>query len=189
MIRSIKIFLVLLTCSNSFAYCQKRDTLRNEFPNYRNNVFAEAGGALWYTIGYEHVLYSFKKLPFELYANASFSYMPNGGQFFTNPTLGLTYGRKHQVDLEIRGLVAWNLGVPISSWQDELRAKREGRNFILPAETASSVGIGYRFVFLNGRLMIRAKPLYQFKYDFAVDRFDLSRFWFNVGVAYKFGKR
>ncbi len=167
---------------------QPQDTLKSGYSSYMNNVFVEAGGALWYGIGYERTLHSFNKLPFEIYTNASFSYYPNVWQLFTNPGIGFTYGRKHQVDFEIRGLVAWNLGVPISSWSSELDAKREGRNSILPAETASSIGIGYRVVLIRGRLLLRAKPLYQFKYDLVLKEFTLSRFWFSVGIGYKFGK-
>jgi len=164
------------------------DTLLPSEASRNNNVFIEAGGALWYAIGYERTLHSFKKHPFAIYTNMDFSYYPKTRLIYSNPGIGVTYGRQHQVDLEIRGLVEWQLGVPLKTWSNELEAKREGRNFILPAETASSIGIGYRVILLNNRLLIRAKPLYQFKYDLVLEKFTLSRFWFSVAVGYKFGK-
>jgi hypothetical protein len=181
-------FSLMLFITQSFGQVKNDSLLTVETTRYYNSFFVEIGSFDWYAVGYECRIHEFKKLPFGVYSNVDFSY-DRLRLIHTGFGLGLTYGKKHQVDFELTGILEWRLDIPLSSLGSELEAKYDGRDFALPIETVSSIGVGYRVQLLKNRLMLRAKPLYLFKYDFVGKGFTYSRFWFSVGIGYQFGKR
>lgn len=163
-------------------------TLKKEQIGFKNNLYFEVGGALWYSLGYERKLIRFDHSRIELYSNVDISYLPQVDVINTDFGFGITYGNRHKLDFELDGMIQWNLLVPIESYSDQWALKKQGRDYILPIETGTSIGVGYRTTFFN-RLIVRAKPIYIFQFDFVSNRLAFSKFWFSVAIGYQFGKK
>lgn len=185
--KRVGISLLITLFSLSMSAQVNTDSSVQYLPRYMNNVFVEGGGSFWYSVGYERLLYRFKDSNFSLYTNHDFGYYP-GNVLHSDFGLGVAYGKRHQLDLEISGLTYWNLEQPLSELPMQLEYKRNRQHYVLPVEGFSSVGIGYRVTILR-RLLLRAKPLFIFKYDFVFERVTEKRFWFSVAIGYQFGKK
>jgi hypothetical protein len=156
---------------------------------YFNNVFIEIGGTSgFYNLGYERIYFS--KNQVSLSSGIEWSYrklhpsISDPHMVFGLNLLGFTYGKKHQVELELG--MTW--GIDMTPTPGTIAQQLERKRQRLPTEptftSSNSVGLGYRYN-LKQRWLLRCKFLYIFKYDLEYREY-WHQPWGDIGFGYKF---
>ncbi len=160
-----------------------------EKKDYKNIISLELGGTGgFYNLGYERMIYS--KGMVGLYTGVEASYrkisprITDYDMVFAFNLLGFTYGKKHQLDVELSTNWAVNFNPYPNSILEQLRQKRLGNYYKLTFASWQALGIGYRWN-IKKRWLLRAKFLYMFRYDFEFKEY-YQQPWFDVGFGFKF---